>query len=195
MSRGEPVAGEDVTLFVKSMINPMPLGRAETDDNGEAVFDAEHFFDGYKANPAYALDCLRAAHGAGARWVVLCDTNGGTLPDEIGAITAAVIAAGIPGERLGIHTHDDTGNAVAGSLAAIEVLTELYGNKPIFIREGGSVPILSLLLEHLGIYATSFGFALNDEKFHAPDEFFRLKSFELGQQAYCQILQRLGDQP
>ena len=86
----------------------------------EALFDAEHFFDGYKANPAYALDCLKAAHEAGARWIVLCDTNGGALPHEVGAITAEVIAAGIPGERLGIHTHDDTGNAVANSLAAID---------------------------------------------------------------------------
>jgi 2-isopropylmalate synthase len=85
----------------------------------ETLFDAEHFFDGYKANPDYALDCLRAAHDAGARWVVLCDTNGGTLPDEIGEITAAVIAAGIPGDRLGIHTHNDTETAVAGSLAAV----------------------------------------------------------------------------
>ena len=86
----------------------------------EALFDAEHFFDGYKANPDYALDCLRVAHEAGARWVVLCDTNGGTLPGEIGRITRAVIAAGIPGDRIGIHTHNDTGNAVAGTLAAID---------------------------------------------------------------------------
>ncbi len=86
----------------------------------EALFDAEHFFDGYKANPSYALDCLTAAHQAGARWVVLCDTNGGTLPHEVGEITAAVIAAGIPGESLGIHTHDDTGNAVANTLAALD---------------------------------------------------------------------------
>ncbi len=86
----------------------------------EALFDAEHFFDGWKANPDYALATLRAALEAGARWIVLCDTNGGTLPGEIGAITRDVIAAGIPGARLGIHTHDDTGNAVAGSLAAIE---------------------------------------------------------------------------
>ena len=86
----------------------------------EALFDAEHFFDGYRANPAYALDCLKAAHEAGARWIVLCDTNGGTLPAEVGRITAEVIAAGIPGERLGIHCHDDTGNAVAGSLAAVD---------------------------------------------------------------------------
>ncbi|WP_071795525.1 citramalate synthase [Natronohydrobacter thiooxidans] len=86
----------------------------------EAHFDAEHFFDGYKANPDYALQALHAAHGAGARWVVLCDTNGGTLPGEIRAITEAVIASGIPGERLGIHCHDDTGQAVACSLAAVE---------------------------------------------------------------------------
>ena len=86
----------------------------------EALFDAEHFFDGWRANPDYALACLRAALDAGARWVVLCDTNGGTLPAEVGAVTAAVVAAGIPGERLGIHTHDDTGNAVANALAAVD---------------------------------------------------------------------------
>ncbi|WP_128516699.1 citramalate synthase [Tabrizicola thermarum] len=86
----------------------------------EALFDAEHFFDGYRANPDYALSCLRAALDAGARWIVLCDTNGGTLPAEVGRITGEVIAAGIPGDRLGIHCHDDTGNAVANSLAAVE---------------------------------------------------------------------------
>ncbi|WBU65477.1 citramalate synthase [Paracoccus aerodenitrificans] len=85
----------------------------------EAIFDAEHFFDGWKANRDYALSCLLAARDAGARWIVLCDTNGGTLPHEIGAITSEVIAAGIPGEGLGIHTHDDTGTAVAGSIAAV----------------------------------------------------------------------------
>jgi 2-isopropylmalate synthase len=85
----------------------------------EALFDAEHFFDGYKANPDYALEACRAAYDAGARWIVLCDTNGGTLPDEIAAIVREVIAAGIPGDRLGIHTHNDTENAVAGSLAAV----------------------------------------------------------------------------
>lgn len=86
----------------------------------EVHFDAEHFFDGWRANAAYALDCLRAAHGAGARWIVLCDTNGGTLPGEVAAVTGAVIAAGIPGDRLGIHAHNDTGCAVANSLAAID---------------------------------------------------------------------------
>ena len=85
----------------------------------EALFDAEHFFDGWKANREYALEALLAAHEAGARWIVLCDTNGGTLPDEIGLITAEVIAAGIPGDRLGIHCHNDTETAVSGSLAAV----------------------------------------------------------------------------
>ena len=86
----------------------------------EALFDAEHFFDGYRANPDYALSCLQAAYQAGARWIVLCDTNGGTLPSEVGRVVRAVIASGIPGDRLGIHCHDDTGNAVANSLAAVE---------------------------------------------------------------------------
>jgi 2-isopropylmalate synthase len=86
----------------------------------EALFDAEHFFDGYQANPDYALAAIHAAHDAGARWIVLCDTNGGTLPDEIGQITRAVIASGVAGDRLGIHTHNDTETAVAGSLAAID---------------------------------------------------------------------------
>jgi 2-isopropylmalate synthase len=86
----------------------------------EALFDAEHFFDGYKSNPGYALEAVHAAFAAGARWIVLCDTNGGTLPGEVFEIVSEVIASGIPGERLGIHCHDDTGHAVANSLAAVE---------------------------------------------------------------------------
>ncbi|MFL4470945.1 citramalate synthase [Tateyamaria armeniaca] len=86
----------------------------------EAIFDAEHFFDGFKSNPDYALQAIHAAHDAGARWIALCDTNGGTLPADIGRITRAVIDSGIPGDHLGIHTHNDTENAVAGSLAAVD---------------------------------------------------------------------------
>jgi 2-isopropylmalate synthase len=86
----------------------------------EALFDAEHFFDGYKSNPDYAIACLQAAAQAGARWIVLCDTNGGTLPHEVYQITRAVIDAGISGDHLGIHTHNDTENAVANTLAAID---------------------------------------------------------------------------
>ncbi len=86
----------------------------------EALFDAEHFFDGYKDNPAYATEVCQAALDAGARWVVLCDTNGGALPSEVGRIVSELIAAGLPGDRLGIHTHNDTENAVACSLAAVD---------------------------------------------------------------------------
>ena len=104
---------ENLGLLRESVAHLVASGR-------EALFDAEHFFDGYKANPEYALDCLRTVHEAGARWIVLCDTNGGTLPHEVGEITAKVIAAGIPGDHLGIHTHDDTENAVACTLAAVD---------------------------------------------------------------------------
>ncbi len=84
----------------------------------EAMLDCEHFFDGYKSNPDYALSCVRAAHDAGARWVVLCDTNGGTLPREITRIIGEVTKI-CPGDKLGIHAHDDTDHAVANSLAAV----------------------------------------------------------------------------
>jgi len=83
-----------------------------------AMFDAEHFFDGYKTNPKFALRVIETAYKAGARWIVLCDTNGGTLPQEISAIISEVTKK-IPGENLGIHCHNDTGNAVANSIAAV----------------------------------------------------------------------------
>jgi 2-isopropylmalate synthase len=84
----------------------------------EPMIDCEHFFDGYKANPAYALEVAKTAYEAGARWVVLCDTNGGTLPHEIERIVGEVVRH-VPGSHLGIHTHNDTEQAVANSLAAI----------------------------------------------------------------------------
>ncbi len=84
----------------------------------EFLFDAEHFFDGYKSNPDYALDCLKQAYDSGARWIVLCDTNGGTLPNEVGEIVHKVSKV-IPGKNLGIHAHNDTENAVGNSLIAI----------------------------------------------------------------------------
>src|SRR5919108_6469429 len=84
----------------------------------EAIIDCEHFFDGYKANCAYALAVAKTAYSAGARWVVLCDTNGGTLAPEIERIVAEVTEV-IPGAHLGIHTHNDTENAVAGTVAAV----------------------------------------------------------------------------
>jgi 2-isopropylmalate synthase len=85
----------------------------------EVLVDCEHFFDGYKANPAYALSCAIEAYNAGARWVVLCDTNGGTLPAEVSEIVRTVTKS-VPGDHLGIHAHDDTEQAVANSLAAVD---------------------------------------------------------------------------
>ncbi|MTI16728.1 citramalate synthase [Rhodobacteraceae bacterium RKSG542] len=84
----------------------------------QPMVDCEHFFDGFKANPEYALAVARTAYEAGARWVVMCDTNGGTLPDELKEIIQQVTKV-VPGSNLGIHAHDDTGHAVANSLAAV----------------------------------------------------------------------------
>jgi 2-isopropylmalate synthase len=92
--------------------------RAAIGAGREAMLDCEHFFDGYKANPAYALACVEAVLEAGGRWAVLCDTNGGTLPDEVAEITSQVVRA-FGGDRLGIHAHNDTGQAVANSFAAV----------------------------------------------------------------------------
>jgi len=86
----------------------------------EAIFDAEHFFDGFKSNPKYAFECLLSAYQANADWIILCDTNGGTLPNEIYDIVKSVKKMGIPGNKLGIHSHNDTENAVANSFAAID---------------------------------------------------------------------------
>jgi 2-isopropylmalate synthase len=83
------------------------------------LLDAEHFFDGFALDPGYALDCLRAAAGAGAERVVLCDTNGGSLPPQI-RTAFAVVSEALPGFPLGIHTHDDSGCGVANTLTAVE---------------------------------------------------------------------------
>jgi 2-isopropylmalate synthase len=92
--------------------------KAIIDSGREALIDCEHFFDGYKDNRDYALACAKTAYDAGARWVVLCDTNGGTLPHEVEAIVADVLQS-IPGDHVGIHAHNDTEQAVANSLAAV----------------------------------------------------------------------------
>jgi 2-isopropylmalate synthase len=92
--------------------------RAAKAKGREVLLDCEHFFDGYKANPSYALACAQAAYEEGARWVVLCDTNGGTLPHEVEAIVREVVKH-IPGDHVAIHAHNDTEQAVANSLAAV----------------------------------------------------------------------------
>ena len=92
--------------------------RAAKAKGREVLLDCEHFFDGYKANPGYALACAKAAYDEGARWVVLCDTNGGTLPHEVEKIVGEV-CKDIPGDHVGIHAHNDTEQAVANSFAAL----------------------------------------------------------------------------
>ncbi len=131
----------------------------------EALFDAEHFFDGYKANPDYALECLHAAFSNGARWVVLCDTNGGTLPGEVHDITKAVIASGIPGDHIGIHTHDDTGHAVANSLAAVNAgARQIQGTLNGLGERCGNANLISLIptLMLKQPYASQFETGVNE---------------------------------
>lgn len=79
-----------------------------------------------------------------------------------------------------------------GNVAAREVLVEIYGREPYYVRSGGSIPVCSLFQQHLGAYTTSFGFGMEDERQHSPNEFFRLSSFRKGQGAYCTLLERLG---
>jgi len=102
---------ENLEGITQSIAAVMAVGR-------EAIIDCEHFFDGYKSNRAYALSVATIAYKAGARWVVLCDTNGGTLPHEITQIVTDA-ATHVPGTHLGIHAHNDTENAVANTLAAV----------------------------------------------------------------------------
>ena len=111
----------------------------------EAMLDAEHFFDGYKANPEYALECIRAAYDAGARWIVLCDTNGGTMPEDAYRIVSEVKAK-LPGANLGIHAHNDTEQAVAVSLAAIRGgVRQLQGTLNGLGERTGNANLCSLL--------------------------------------------------
>lgn len=112
----------------------------------EALFDAEHFFDGYKANRDYALSCIRAAYDAGARWIVLCDTNGGAMPARVAEIVKDVIASGIPGAKLGIHAHNDTEQAVAVSLAAIDAgVRQVQGTLNGLGERCGNANLVSIL--------------------------------------------------
>src|SRR5918997_1325506 len=110
------------------------------------IYDAEHFFDGYRDDPAYALECLRAAAGAGAENVTLCDTNGTSLPDQVAAATASVVEA-LGGEvEVGIHTHNDAECAVANSLAAVEAGARLvHGTINGIGERTGNANLVSIL--------------------------------------------------
>ncbi|RDL52338.1 (R)-citramalate synthase [Ensifer sp. M14] len=146
----------------------------------EAMVDCEHFFDGYKANPAYALACAKAAFEAGARWIVLCDTNGGTQPHEVREIVSAVIAAGVPGANLGIHAHNDTGQAIANSLAAVEAgVRQIQGTLNGIGERCGNANLVTLIptLALKEIYSSRFETAIDADRLleltklsHAFDE-------------------------
>ena len=132
----------------------------------EAILDCEHFFDGYKANPDYALQCAQTAHESGARWVVLCDTNGGTLPHEIECIVGEV-AKHVPGSHLGIHAHNDTENAVANSLAAVRAgARHIQGTLNGLGERCGNANLISLIPTLLlkSDYADHFEIGVSAEK-------------------------------
>src|SRR6202011_1948005 len=111
------------------------------------LFDAEHFFDGFALDPGYALDCLRAAAGAGAERVVLCDTNGGSLPRQV-RTAFAVVGEALPGTALGIHTHDDSGCAVANTLTAVESgVTQVQGTINGIGERTGNANLVTLIAD------------------------------------------------
>jgi len=111
----------------------------------ETVVDCEHFFDGYKANREYALECARCAFENGARWVVLCDTNGGTMPSEVFDIVTEVSKV-VPGANLGIHSHNDTEQAVANSLAAVRAgARQIQGTLNGIGERCGNANLISLI--------------------------------------------------
>jgi len=139
---------------------------AATQKGREVLIDCEHFFDGYKANPDYALSCAKAAYQAGARWVVLCDTNGGTLPHEIERIVGDVVRE-VPGDHVGIHAHNDTEQAVANSLAAVRAgARQIQGTLNGLGERCGNANLVSIIptLKLKPEFAERFEVAISDEK-------------------------------
>src|SRR5258707_8372688 len=132
----------------------------------EVLLDCEHFFDGYKANPQFALACAKAAYDEGARWVVLCDTNGGTLPHEVEAIVCAVCRI-IPGDHVGIHAHNDTEQAVANSLAAVRAgARQIQGTLNGLGERCGNANLVSIIptLKLKPEFADRFDIGVSDDK-------------------------------
>jgi 2-isopropylmalate synthase len=139
--------------------------RAAKAKGPEVLLDCEHFFDGYKANPAYALACAKAAYDEGARWVVLCDTNGGTLPHEVEKIVGEVCQK-IPGDHVGIHAHNDTEQAVANSFAAIRAgARQIQGTLNGLGERCGNANLVSIIptLKLKPDYAQKFDIGVSDE--------------------------------
>ena len=139
--------------------------RAAKAKGREVLLDCEHFFDGYKANPAYALACAKAAYDEGARWVVLCDTNGGTLPHEVEKIVGEVCQE-IPGDHVGIHAHNDTEQAVANSFAAVRAgARQIQGTLNGLGERCGNANLVSIIptLKLKPDYAEKFDIGVSDE--------------------------------
>lgn len=113
----------------------------------QVIFDAEHFFDGFKANEDYALQCIEAAHRSGADSIDLCDTNGGSLPFEISAIVETVTSR-FPSQRFGIHCHNDSGCAVANSLAAVRAgVRAVQGTVNGYGERVGNADLLTIIAD------------------------------------------------
>jgi 2-isopropylmalate synthase len=132
----------------------------------EVLLDCEHFFDGYKANPSYALACARAAYEEGARWVVLCDTNGGALPHEVEAVVGEVVKH-IPGDHVGIHAHNDTEQAVANSLAAVRAgARQIQGTLNGLGERCGNANLVSIIptLKLKPEFSQAFDVGISEEK-------------------------------
>jgi 2-isopropylmalate synthase len=140
--------------------------RAAKAKGKEVLLDCEHFFDGYKANPTFALACAKAAYEEGARWIVLCDTNGGALPHEVEAIVAEVCKA-IPGSHVGIHAHNDTEQAVANSLAAVRAgARQIQGTLNGIGERCGNANLVSIIptLKLKGEFSQRFDIGVSDDK-------------------------------
>ena len=151
----------------------------------EFMFDAEHFFDGFKNNKEYALSCIKTAYHEGARWIVLCDTNGGTLPNEIGEIVSEVCKK-VPGKNLGIHAHNDTENAVANSLTAILAgVRQIQGTINGLGERCGNANLISLIpsLVLKKTFSEKFEIKINKNKIKSLTECSRLLDEILNQKS------------
>ena len=138
--------------------------RAANAKGREVLLDCEHFFDGYKANPQYALSCAKAAYDEGARWVVLCDTNGGTLPHEVERIVGEVVKV-IPGDHVAIHAHNDTEQAVANSFAAVRAgVRQIQGTLNGLGERCGNANLVSIIptLKLKKEFAEAFDIGVSD---------------------------------
>src|SRR5688572_14952972 len=132
----------------------------------EVMVDCEHFFDGYKERPDYALACAKAAYDAGARWVVLCDTNGGTLPHEVEEIVREVVKV-VPGDHVGIHAHNDTEQAVANSFAAVRAgARQIQGTLNGLGERCGNANLVSIIptLKLKPEFSEAFEIGVSDEQ-------------------------------